>query len=201
MARPDPVQASWPSVGGSAAAPPPTATGQWRPLLYFVIGQAGWFACVISAARGAPWIGVGLAIVLVTLHLWRVARPLEEFKLVASVVAMGAAWESTLIARGLLAYPGTTTVGGLAPLAVGIVGVIRSPVQHHVSMDETSAHAGRCSRIPRRADVVSRGGSAGRSAFHEAFGRRHDPGHWLGGAGTHGGRLVASVGWRAAGPG
>ncbi|NOK24050.1 DUF2878 domain-containing protein, partial [Corallococcus carmarthensis] len=29
-----------------------------RALLYAVAGQAGWFVCVLSAARDAAWIGI-----------------------------------------------------------------------------------------------------------------------------------------------
>jgi hypothetical protein len=89
---------------------------KWAPSLYFVVGQVAWFVCVISAARGSAWIGVALATVLVTIHLLRVAQPSEEFKLLASVLAIGATWESALVDCGLLAYPSSTAIHGLAPL-------------------------------------------------------------------------------------
>jgi Protein of unknown function (DUF2878) len=88
---------------------------KWAPTLYFVIGQAGWFACVMSAADGAAWIGVAFAVVLVTLHVVRVARPVEELKLLAGVVVAGGIWESALVHSGLLIYPSGTVIQGLAP--------------------------------------------------------------------------------------
>ncbi len=94
----------------------PTATEKWAPALYFVVGQAGWFACVLGAAHGIPWVGVMLAIVLVTMHVSRVARPLEEVKLVASVVVIGGLWDSALVSFGLLAYPSGQVLPGMAPL-------------------------------------------------------------------------------------
>jgi hypothetical protein len=93
----------------------PSAVERWSPFIYFVIGQFGWFACVLSAARDVPWIGVAISIVLVAVHLARVDRPLEEFKLLASVVVMGAIWESLLVAGGLLEYPNGTVFPGAAP--------------------------------------------------------------------------------------
>jgi hypothetical protein len=91
------------------------ADGKWTPSLYFVIGQAGWFARVLSAAKGVAWIGVALAIVLVTVHVLRVARPLDELKLMASMVLIGGIWESVLVLSGLLVYPYGTVFHGLAP--------------------------------------------------------------------------------------
>lgn len=88
---------------------------RWAPSVYFVVGQLGWFACVLSAAHDVPWMGVAAAIVLVAVHLARVARPLQEFKLLVSVVAVGAIWESVPVATGLLVYPNGTVLPGAAP--------------------------------------------------------------------------------------
>lgn len=88
---------------------------KWAPAVYFALGQAGWFACVLGAARGRSWIGVAVVIVLVGLHLWRVARPLAEIKLLASVMILGGLWESAVAATGWLTYPRSALVAGLAP--------------------------------------------------------------------------------------
>jgi hypothetical protein len=92
------------------------AADTWAPLLYFVVGQIGWLVCVLSAARGTPWIGVTFAALLIVLHLWRVTRPFEELRLLMSVVMIGGAWESALVFFGLLTYPSGTVIQGLAPL-------------------------------------------------------------------------------------
>lgn len=89
---------------------------RWTPALYFVLGQAGWFACVLSAARGAEYWGIALVVVLVALHLLRVERWIAEAKLLATVVVIGGVWESTLIFFGLLAYPHNKVIDGIAPL-------------------------------------------------------------------------------------
>jgi hypothetical protein len=89
---------------------------RWMPSIYFVVGQAGWFACVISAARGAAWIGIVFALALIALHLWRVGSPLPEVKLIITVAVLGGLWESALVAAGLLAYPDTSLIHGLAPV-------------------------------------------------------------------------------------
>lgn len=91
-------------------------TRRWAPVIYFVLGQAGWFVCVISAARDSAWIGVALAAVLMTLHVVRVVRPREEIKLLAVVMLIGGVWESVVVRAGLLAYPHGTLAAGFAPL-------------------------------------------------------------------------------------
>ena len=83
----------------------PSTVERWAPSVYFVIGQLGWFGCVLSAAHDVPWMGVAATIVLVAVHLARVARPLQEFKLLASVVVMGAVGHWMRRACGLR-FPG-----------------------------------------------------------------------------------------------
>jgi len=84
-------------------------------VIYFVLGQVGWFACVLGAAAGRSWIGIGLCALLVTLHLLRVARPLEELKLLGAVMIIGGTWESVIVRFGFLTYPNSTLPEGLAP--------------------------------------------------------------------------------------
>ncbi len=89
---------------------------RWMPTIYFVMGQAGWFACVIGAEKGVAWIGVAFVIILITVHLQRVAQPVNEAKLITSVVVIGGIWESVVVYFGLLAYPTSTEIHGLAPV-------------------------------------------------------------------------------------
>lgn len=83
----------------------PILPEKWAPSIYFVLGQLGWFACVLGAARGRAWIGILVVLVLIAMHLARVARPRVELTLIASVVVIGCVWENLLVALGLLAYP------------------------------------------------------------------------------------------------
>ncbi|MEZ0603574.1 DUF2878 domain-containing protein [Paraburkholderia sp. IW21] len=86
-----------------------------RAGLYFVVCQAGWFVCVLSAARGAGWLGMLFAACAVAWHLARVAEPLREARLLVVTVWVGMMWESLLVYSGLLSYPSGTFVEGLAP--------------------------------------------------------------------------------------
>jgi len=92
------------------------APGRWAVWLYFLVGQAGWYACVLSAAHRVAWIGEIIALILIAIHLLRVRRPDQEFKLVATLFAIGWIWESVVRDLGLLAYPTGGPAPGLAPL-------------------------------------------------------------------------------------
>ena len=86
-----------------------------RLVANFVLFQAGWFACVLSAARGYPWIGTSVAAAIVAWHALRAERPATELKLIAIVVLLGAVWDSALVMLGWIAYPNGTLIAGTAP--------------------------------------------------------------------------------------
>jgi len=86
-----------------------------NPVANFFAFQAGWFACVLSAAHGEPWLGVAVALVVVGLHLAAVHRPAIELRLIGAAVAMGLFLDSLLVAAGWLEYPNGQLAGGLAP--------------------------------------------------------------------------------------
>jgi hypothetical protein len=81
----------------------------------FIAFQIGWFACVVGGARGLPWLGTSLALVIVMGHLYRAARPRDELILVLICAAVGAAFDSALVAVGWVAYPGGALIPGTAP--------------------------------------------------------------------------------------
>ncbi|MGN6263853.1 MAG: DUF2878 domain-containing protein [Ralstonia sp.] len=86
-----------------------------RALLYTVAGQAGWFVCVLSAARDAAWVGIVFVAVLLALHLRQAHRPYQELRLVMWVVVLAAPWETLLIRTGLIVYPHGTVWAGFVP--------------------------------------------------------------------------------------
>ncbi len=110
---------------GIAAAVERNAT--W---LYFIVGQAGWYACVLSAARHVAWMGEATALVLVGVHLLRVDRARQELKLILIVVVIGWNWESLLMDLGLLAAQINTTYGWLKRRvgAAVLLGAIAGPL-------------------------------------------------------------------------
>ena len=80
-----------------------------------VLFQVGWFACVLGAAKGMPWIGLLAAAVVLAWHLEQAARPAEELKLIALALLIGAVWDSALVALGWITYPNGHFLAGAAP--------------------------------------------------------------------------------------
>ncbi len=69
----------------------------------FVLFQLVWFACVMGAAAGRPWLGPLAVAAWLALHAFWPGRP-RELKLVLAVTLIGTAVDSALRAVGLLGY-------------------------------------------------------------------------------------------------
>jgi hypothetical protein len=86
-----------------------------RTVLNLVLFQIGWFACVLSAAAGSPSVGAGIAVGIVTFHLFRASVPGQELFLVLSALAIGTVWESLLVWMNLVSYEVGTIIRWAAP--------------------------------------------------------------------------------------
>jgi hypothetical protein len=84
-------------------------------LINAVAFQLGWLACVLGGANQLPWAGALVAILIIGWHLSRAHRPAREFALLAVVGALGAVWDSLLVAAGWLSYPSGTLLANTAP--------------------------------------------------------------------------------------
>lgn len=81
----------------------------------FVASEAGWFACVLGAAHGKPWIGPLVVIALVAIHLRLVQKPGAEVSVMLAAVLIGFAAESSLVVSGFVSYPNGAWFQGFAP--------------------------------------------------------------------------------------
>ena len=84
-------------------------------ILNFGIFHIGWLACVLGAASDMALTGSLIAILLIALHLFRVANFRTEFYLVMAAVVIGFLWETLLLSQQWLAYAGTSIGSSLAP--------------------------------------------------------------------------------------
>ncbi|NEX59563.1 DUF2878 domain-containing protein [Noviherbaspirillum galbum] len=89
----------------------------WRngAAINFVLFQAGWLGCVLSAARGQAWLGVLGVAAIGGWHLAHAARPRAEARLMLLAALLGIVWESVLASGGWLVYPDGLAFGILAP--------------------------------------------------------------------------------------
>ena len=79
------------------------------------IFQVAWFAAVISASQGYPWVGALTMLAAILVHLRRASRPQPELILVLVCGVIGAIWDSVLVALGWISYPSGNWVANLAP--------------------------------------------------------------------------------------
>jgi len=84
--------------------------------LNYWLYQAGWFACVLGASRGHPWVGLAFAVALTGVHLALSRERVVEIRLVLVTVAVGVLVEFIQITSGTYRFPSGTIVEGLAPL-------------------------------------------------------------------------------------
>jgi len=77
--------------------------------------QIGWFACVLGAAHGLPWVGALAAAVIITWHLARAAQPGRELVLVAAAAVLGALFDTLLVWAGWIRFGSGTLLAGTAP--------------------------------------------------------------------------------------
>lgn len=81
------------------------ASPNWRVLApNLLLFQAGWFAAVLGAANGMPWLGILVIAGSLAFHLYRASEPAREARLVVVVLLVGLMFESVLAASGWVAY-------------------------------------------------------------------------------------------------
>jgi hypothetical protein len=81
----------------------------------FAASEAGWFACVLGAANGLPWVGPLAVLVLASVHLRLAERPGGEIRIMLAAILIGLVADSLLVITGLVSYPNGTWIEGLAP--------------------------------------------------------------------------------------
>jgi hypothetical protein len=78
--------------------------------------QVAWFAAVVGAARGMPWLGVLVAAAVAAIHVARARVPGRELALLLVATLLGVAFETALAWSGLLQFDGGALLAGIAPV-------------------------------------------------------------------------------------
>jgi hypothetical protein len=82
----------------------------------FLAFQIGWFACVLGAANGLPWLGVLIVSIVLALAAFMASDWKQELSLAIAAAAMGFAVDSALIAFGIFAPVPYLSPAPLSPL-------------------------------------------------------------------------------------
>ena len=83
-----------------------TPLSRMGPLANFLLYQLAWFACVMGAGAGQPWIGVGTALLVIALHLGLSHSPDSELKIILLTGLIGGLWEGLIVSQGWVLYAG-----------------------------------------------------------------------------------------------
>jgi hypothetical protein len=94
----------------------PLAPTRWALIANVLLFQVGWFACVIAAGKGNPWLGVAFVLAVAVAHVASSPRPAAAIRLLLAVTAIGAVWDSAVQATGWLQYHSGWLVPWLAPV-------------------------------------------------------------------------------------
>lgn len=93
-------------------------------IINLVIFELAWGACIVSAAKGVPWVGMAVVALWVGLQTalactWRKA----ELALLGSAFVLGYVSDSALVLAGLLGFPEPAQLGGPSTLWMAMMWV------------------------------------------------------------------------------
>jgi hypothetical protein len=77
--------------------------------------KIGWLACVLTAAASMPFVGTAVVGVAVLVHLLLAKDYNGELQILLFAAFLGLAWESLLVATGIVQYSAEPFLPGLAP--------------------------------------------------------------------------------------
>ena len=73
-------------------------------IINFLLFQIAWFACVIGAAKGMPWLGVGITLLVVAWHLYTAKNGKAAFTLIIIALVIGALYDQAMLFYGFIDY-------------------------------------------------------------------------------------------------
>lgn len=111
-------------------------------VLNLLLFQLGWWALVLSAARGYPGLGLAVVALILAWHLGRVRPLASEALLIGLAALIGLSFDSLLIATGWVSF------GPPAPVASQALGVATHPVLASASFPTTSTGASLAAALP-----------------------------------------------------
>ena len=87
-----------------------------RAVASFVGLQLGWFACVLGAAHGRPWLGPVVVLVALSVHLARHPSRTREVIVLGAAAVLGFVVDTALLRTGVLHVEGLVSPPWLVAL-------------------------------------------------------------------------------------
>ena len=73
-------------------------------IINFLLFQVAWFACVIGAGKGIPWLGAAVTTVALLWHFYQAKNIKSELLLMLIALLIGATFDQTMLLLGLIDY-------------------------------------------------------------------------------------------------
>jgi hypothetical protein len=73
-------------------------------IINFIFFQLAWFACVIGAGKGMPWLGVLVTALVLSWHLYQAKNVKAELLLMLCALLIGAAYDQSMLSLGYISY-------------------------------------------------------------------------------------------------
>jgi len=73
-------------------------------LINFILFQLAWFSCVVGAAKGMPWLGVAVTMVILRWHFHKARQAKPEFILISAALVIGACFDQLMLWMHVVAY-------------------------------------------------------------------------------------------------
>lgn len=73
-------------------------------IINFLLFQFAWFACVIGAAKGLPWLGVIVTTIVLGWHFYHAKQPKFELLLLLAALVIGAAFDQLMLSMQWVSY-------------------------------------------------------------------------------------------------
>lgn len=80
-----------------------------------VLYQVGWFACVLGAANGVPWIGLAVVGAVAAWHIAQARDRGREIRLLLLATGIGVLFETLLVQTGWMRFHAGVWIAGVAP--------------------------------------------------------------------------------------
>ena len=75
-----------------------------NPLINMVAFYLGWFACILGATGGVPWLGPIVMAILLVLHLFLAEERQQEIRLIILTGVFGTILDSLLMVSGMYSF-------------------------------------------------------------------------------------------------
>ncbi len=85
-------------------------------IINFILFQLAWFACVIGAAKGMPWLGVAVTVFALSWHLYQAKNIRSELLLMLCALLIGAAYDQSMLSLGYINYVNNGWSSAIVPV-------------------------------------------------------------------------------------